>query len=617
MGVKEVKNVVSNNDRMSVDDELYDEILNGFLTYKKSEKNRIILLQRQTERIRNVGVAFFSSEKTHDFLKDWMGKIGSLKPQSFFDQLEKMAIPKEIKKLNTEEDDIDEDEEELNKSFNLFSMLGVVKWLALSANVIRACRLIKDYYKKGQEIKESYNQYIVGLDENNRRKSNIERQFDFSKLLGDQFSQYFEKLSNTLFCTIDDFFNSSFMKTVIDNLNKKIEEVERKIGWQIAIKAAIFIIFQILGLVFTGGTANVVVGWAQSAYLVGSAAHTAYSGIEMYKKYKDFYRLDAQENEKLKQQIQIITNKWNSYAQNLIDDKHEEINVRTREVIEEALSTNVIKQDVSTILDFSKDVYENYIKRRRQGVNDLMNGGLLYQGGQMVIEKPFSTNVEQYLSQSFLYKYNIKLDFGEYKKIFDDNDGLMVVKVIQRWKNDLASFAKTLYNSLKSFVEVVGDNLLKTFEEQWVSFEFDGFYDNQVSDQSVQQNEKTPSSNDNTPTRENPPVDEVGRVRLSDRTSQPFLPIFENGYIRGFTLSFITEDDRDYKVTFDNLLRENNTSDLIVFTGDSKKKLSEIYVKRMERVNSLLSSNLYQDMIQKEVENEEILKSIVTKIQHA
>lgn len=80
MGVKEVKNVVSNNDRMSVDDELYDEILNGFLTYKKSEKNRIILLQRQTERIRNVGVAFFSSEKTHDFLKDWMGKIGSLKP---------------------------------------------------------------------------------------------------------------------------------------------------------------------------------------------------------------------------------------------------------------------------------------------------------------------------------------------------------------------------------------------------------------------------------------------------------------------------------------------------------------------------------------------------------
>lgn len=68
-----------------------------------------------------------------------------------------MAIPKEIKKLNTEEDDIDEDEEELNKSFNLFSMLGVVKWLALSANVIRACRLIKDYYKKGQEIKESYN----------------------------------------------------------------------------------------------------------------------------------------------------------------------------------------------------------------------------------------------------------------------------------------------------------------------------------------------------------------------------------------------------------------------------------------------------------------------------
>ena len=79
MGVKEVKNVVSNNDRMSVDDELYDEILNGFLSYKKSEKNRVILYQKQAERIKNVGSAFFSSEKTHAFLKDWMSKIGLLK----------------------------------------------------------------------------------------------------------------------------------------------------------------------------------------------------------------------------------------------------------------------------------------------------------------------------------------------------------------------------------------------------------------------------------------------------------------------------------------------------------------------------------------------------------
>ena len=60
-----------------------------------------------------------------------------------------MAIPKGIKGVNEEEDDVDEDEEELNKSFNLFSMLRVVKWIALSANVIRLCRVIKEYYKKG------------------------------------------------------------------------------------------------------------------------------------------------------------------------------------------------------------------------------------------------------------------------------------------------------------------------------------------------------------------------------------------------------------------------------------------------------------------------------------
>ena len=254
------KNVTDSNKKIILQDQLYNEILNGFenLDDEKRDVQSVTFKANYKIRLQQVGNNFFKHAKTHFVLLEIADRLSQKAPDDKLDELLNYFDTK------SEQEDEEEDEEEVEEEDESKENLKPTSFLKIARTIDRIVRLFR--LIKNLKNNETTQEIIFEGRLSDKSLKKVEKTFeDFQNSLGDVFVQN---------CTL---IGSALMVFYKDKVYTKVSEIVmnqlKKMGARWLIETGIiWVVSHAIGIILAPFTAGASEG---GAALVSTAATSA------------------------------------------------------------------------------------------------------------------------------------------------------------------------------------------------------------------------------------------------------------------------------------------------------------------------------------------------------
>lgn len=567
-------------------DELYNEILNGFTAIQGRVDNKITNLHDvYKKRLKNVGEAFLS--KVPQFTKEY---IGNLKSSGFNLEKHVNQLVQNFDDANDEDEDTKEAEVDEKTDRNIFDVFGLIR-------LFKYLSIIRGLYSSWKKFKSLKNDAEIVIDEYDsvdqlEVDQNIKNQLQISKI-----ESLFSAMMNDVIvrgcdAIVKRFDESALIKKFFDILDAEV----RKVGIIASIKGGLFILTN----VYTGGVSLFV--WMSRIGKIANAGWTLYSTKQLY---------------------DMITSPLKEFAQSFDEDA---VKRMRDEINEMALSQTsyIIKEfdemndSISSILDvnqfvnnqanqFRQDMEENlgFIKKLNKGISSFnYKSDTIYdeeelfgfkneydnQGNLQIkyVEMDIDDTVGESMIKSHSLRYNFVVTSSTYLKIYDKDNGLHVIRKLKMLQESIKSFYVDFYNGFDKMITGINDKI-----NQYVSNEMEKYVDLKQKDETKNESNIKPvqtkksevhpptlghveSSNGYEGIAKKEKINK-GKLRLSERSLQPIHPIFHNNALLGIELRLIDQNDKEILISINDWF---NDSKNYIKQDKGLKSLKE-YVKML------------------------------------
>lgn len=612
-----------NNKKIVLQEELYDQILNGFTQTKgKIDKKLHVLNAVYKKRLVAVGEKFFNNKETHNFNKTY---IQSLRGMSGVDDLLKLVLKKEKEKEEEEEIDPDEEaaesDEKTDKSiFNIFAMLKMY-------NAIQVFKNFYEGYKKIKKIKDDLGNVFLEIRE---IEDNTNLPTDIKNVLKLQVWEKFftESTNDVLVRGSYDIVKSFDESRLINGFFDLLDEAIKRAGITAGVKFGVFV----LSTALTGGAG--AMAWLGKGAQFINYAHTAYATAQL---------------------IDFISEPMRELAQSFDEDQAERFRDEIRNFVQRGAAqaaeinskVDAVRDDVHDLLDpkryfenqverFQNEISEDVFSVRRiasRGSNLLSQSGVLRIGQNVGVGRferngnntfrfvipRIRNNVFDSISFAHTLKYNVTLSQSAFEKMYDKNTGLYALNsLIDLYEKILTFYSDFYTNDWMKMIKGGEDKFLELFENSRKTHndrleEYNRQREN-VQNETPQSDVQSGTTNNSQRTTFAPRNPQRNRLRLSERTLQPIHPIFYNGALIGIQLKLMDSNDNEIEIKVkdwfddqDNVIKSlhQNGSDLLSLKN---------YVIYHTNLDLIRDGTLC--IVDEEKKTSEILKEILYQIEN-
>lgn len=624
------RNLTEQPKGFSVQEELFNTLLNGFKeTTFKEDKKAVRIPLTQKIRLPRVAESFLSNAKTHNFTREWVGKLAGA---NFVNEI-LTIIQNDI-----DEDDDDEeleDDEDEKKTSSIFGALKFLRILRLMSNLYGAYQLYKDAKETIQEFTLTYNQIQSSGFPKTARQFMLLNEIE--QLLKGVLLPLVTVGGDALVRYID---NSPAINKLFDKIDEFISNQKQRIAMNLAVDALITILTLGWGATYTipkwvGTTAK----WGWRAYKYGNLIYSGAEALYYYNTvFKDFDDKDAADFQRiitekitipeLIPQAQRVEQELDSIIESAISS------IDVGQIVRDKFQGEIqqTRDDLSLLGRVSSLVRNNDGNRRnisfvsnRSSIRQFYDS----QNTQFRFELSFSNtvnNVFDAMLTSHMLRYNVSLTDESYKNLTDEAGGLHVFPSMTNAKKGLLEGFSLFYTSFNDFIEKIQKNLKEKIKE----FGFEKIESPQQENQNAQSTPPPPPAPPSTNTANNQssassfwsiptinvPPRQPKRLRLSERSLQPIHPIFTDGALTGIELLLLDAQDNQIEIKVSNWLtpNPNKSNGVMQWYGDNKKHLenylnqhTQLDILRNEYLNLMdLEQEIYKsvELIHRQVEQE-------------
>lgn len=607
------RNLTEQPKGFSVQEELFNTLLNGFKeTTFKEDKKAVRIPLTQKIRLPRVAESFLSNANTHNFTREWVGKLAGA---NFVNEI--LTIIQNDIDEDDDDEELEEDKDE-KKTSTIFGALKFLRILRLMSNLYGAYQLYKDAKATIQEFTLTYNQIQSSGFPKTARQFMLLNEIE--QLLKGVLLPLVTVGGDALVKYID---NSPAINKLFDEIDEFISNQKQRIAMNLAVDALITILTLGWGSAYTVPKwVCTTAKWGWRAYKYGNLIYNGAKALYYYKTvFKDFGDKDAGEFQRiitekitipeLIPQAQKVEQELDSIVESAISsiDVGQIVRDKVQGEIQQALD------DLSLLGRVSSLVRNNDVNRRNISfVSNRSSIRQFYdtQNTQFRFELSFSNtvnNVFDAMLTSHMVRYNVSLTDESYKNLTDEEGGLHVFPSMSNAKKGLLEGFSLFYTSFNDFIEKIQKNLKEKIKE----FGFEKLESPQPENQNTQStpsaspstNHSSPPSLSSVPTTNVPPR-EPKKLRLSERSLQPIHPIFTDGALTGIELLLLDAQDNQIEIKVSNWLtpNPNKSNGVMQWYGENKKHL-ENYLNQHTQLDIL--RNEYLNLMELE---EEIYKSV-------
>ena len=607
------RNLTEQPKGFSVQEELFNTLLNGFKeTTFKEDKKAVRIPLTQKIRLPRVAESFLSNANTHNFTREWVGKLAGA---NFVNEI--LTIIQNDIDEDDDDEELEEDKDE-KKTSTIFGALKFLRILRLMSNLYGAYQLYKDAKATIQEFTLTYNQIQSSGFPKTARQFMLLNEIE--QLLKGVLLPLVTVGGDALVKYID---NSPAINKLFDEIDEFISNQKQRIAMNLAVDALITILTLGWGSAYTVPKwVCTTAKWGWRAYKYGNLIYNGAKALYYYKTvFKDFDENDAGEFQRiitekitipeLIPQAQKVEQELDSIVESAISsiDVGQIVRDKVQGEIQQA------RDDLSLLGRVSSLVRNNDVNRRNISfVSNRSSIRQFYdtQNTQFRFELSFSNtvnNVFDAMLTSHMVRYNVSLTDESYKNLTDEEGGLHVFPSMSNAKKGLLEGFSLFYTSFNDFIEKIQKNLKEKIKE----FGFEKLESPQPENQNTQStpsaspstNHSSPPSLSSVPTTNVPPR-EPKKLRLSERSLQPIHPIFTDGALTGIELLLLDAQDNQIEIKVSNWLtpNPNKSNGVMQWYGENKKHL-ENYLNQHTQLDIL--RNEYLNLMELE---EEIYKSV-------
>lgn len=595
------KNVIKGNaDGFKVQEDLFNEIINGFQRGEVSAKKKVIKLSPiQRRRVPKVAEAFFQNEQSKPFLKTW---VEGMTISSDVDNL----IKRVIKVKEEQEEEEEQAEEELEESdviednrisFRLLKTFKVAKLVQCLSGIMLSIESITTF---NEDILTPMVEKMTKVDDIKGLTPQMKQ-----ILLMNDFKNFIKgftmPLIPQLFSSIKAYYDSS----EIQKLFKEFEEwLSTKIKTEGAISAGIWAIGALMSKLTGGGSllaakSATAAQWARVTLQLGKLG---YAGYKLYKTreaivdFFDFDDLDAVKwqanvakfrDEKIKPFVDTVENELNVIKNNI-----DTIEIHSVDYLESELKNFTDVNAILTQFKHDQKQVQKLFKFSSGALNTDFKKGL-YKTHTITIERTENidiTNGENFIEfvegvndltenirKSLNNRFNIFVSDESLDLMRDEENGFKFYSKFRELKSLIENYFIVIYQNIDVFCEAIDTNYAEIIEkkvsdkkykkviEVLNSISFSKYPDftgiDGVDKKLIEHVQKDFSSgkyttydvSDRLPYHLQKEAIKQGEVQenkggywsLSQNTLQPFVPIFSGGAFVGFEVKLIAPNNAE------------------------------------------------------------------------
>lgn len=663
------KNTTAKTQDIHVQEDLFEQILNGFnSSSKKGKKNKGTTLSTvQKQRTPLVAQSLLKDKRTNYFTNVWVKQLNPISLKKIDD------IIQNIKKLQEEEeeeeDNIEEDKDDEKKTFSILTAFKIYRYINTVSNLIITFNAIKRYNRERlAPLSQQLGRLHVNQDITKRAK----------KLLLMEQLRYFllqltQPLTTKLFNVIIKFYDGPKIAELFD----KFEEwMAKEVGKEVAIQAAFWLAGKAVDVLTLGGSTAATTAasaaasaarWAAFANKVAKLANVAKS-MKLVQRAKqargatnmatgalDFLVFTNAEAEEFKADIIKIRDEEIAPFVDDMNDRLDQIERQVRNV--ETLILETVHEELD-VLGKAEDIVGQarrdleVMNRARAGVVQAARaregeGVGLWSSGYTQVTRLEPNNSEQIsigMPESILFvrqsdntfnemlqrhsrMYNFKVTTQSLDRLMDQSTGLFFVRLINEAIDLVNNHFGKVYQAMDRYIQGIKENHLQVINDWKMKEEYKHFTDNlptEIPDVikylaervTIKKNRLGITSTPPPPPAPTTDEDEVyyKRVpwRLSNRTLQPLTPIILNGAMVGIDISMINFVDDEVLIEIDRFYGASNCTQL---TGDIAKQILTQYNGESPKYDAEESYKTYIKIFDKMDQNKDILYDRELKVE--
>ena len=569
----------------SVQDQLFEEILNGFKEDKQSTNKKVVKLSSsQKVRLPRVAESYLKNVKTKGFTKTWVTNLSScINVDDLFKRLDKIGN----KRVKEEDEEDDADFEEEKESFSIFKAFRVLNFIRTINNIMAVIDVIrsfntdvlKDLAKGMVEIND-----ITHLTPQMKRVMMLQKLTNFLRTLT-------LPLIPKLFQSIKGFYDSEKIQGLFDKFEDWLAETVLK---ETAISIGIWAAGALLSKI-TGGTSLLAAHsasaarWAHITVEIGRLAVYSYRTGSTIASVLDILDFDDEDAQKWATNVAEMRDAYiapfvadlNEFITEF-EDNIENLESAAIDALEEKIISSVDVGGVITQLRNDRKTI-NKLFRFSSNFEDVNFDQSIYNGGSFAIQDnrggvinindtTLTSNwlkimhqegeISNQILMTHSKKWNITMSNETIERLMDENDGLRYVNFLKKATEIVENHFQYLYQNIIVYFNIfdkesdriigekVNSDIYKKYNEAFIddTGEKIALIIQEITGKSI-----TPPLRPIHPQNQNndtsqPASNNVKVWRLSQNTLQPFFPIFLNSTLVGFEIALTNPFDKEVKL---------------------------------------------------------------------
>ena len=581
------KNVINDNkDGFSVQEQLFQEILNGFQKEQSTSKKKIVKLSSvQKNRLPKVAESFLRNKKTNGFTQEW---VSSLSSHGYIDQMLKKInklSEREIKKqVKEDEEDVEFDEEK--ESIGIFTAFKILNWVNTIRSIMNAISVLRSF---NTNIFRDLSKEMSQVDNIDGLSGEMKR-----ALMMDKFTKFVSGVSMplipVLFKTIKDFYDSEYINSLFRSFEEWLKSTALK---EAAISGAIWVLGVGLSKLTASGSvfaakAATAARWANVSIEVGRILWASYRFAQTGKAILDIFTFDDKDAKKWEKIVLDIRDKQIVPLANTVEEYIDAFESKIGNLeslvvdnIEEKLFSHGDKEGFMAQLRHDKKSLEKLFKLSSNFGNMSFDSSRFNQGKFIMVDSDNrDVNIKSSLNSRIIdiiheegsiyneiltahsRKWDVTMSDETVERLLDEKTGLKYVNYVIKAADVVKTHFQSLYQNIIIYFDIFEKKYPELLESKINSKDYQKFL-TALSDPSGEKMEKLiqnitkktityPKKRIQSENKSNvSPNDNFNNVnvwRLSKNTLQPFTPIFINNAFVGFELKLTSPYEREVKI---------------------------------------------------------------------
>ena len=643
------RNVIKGSqDGFSVQDQLFEEILNGFKQDKQSTNKKVVKLSSsQKVRLPRVAESYLKNVKTKGFTKTWVTNLSScINVDDLFKRLDRIGN----KRVKEEDEEEDADFEEDKESFSIFKAFRVLNFIKKINNIMAAIDVIRSF---NTDVLKDLAKGMVEINDITHLTPQMKRIMMLQKL-----TKFLRTLTlpliPKLFSTIKGFYDSKKIQGLFDKFEDWLAETVLK---ETAISIGIWATGALLSKITGGGSllaahSATAARWANITVEIGRLAVFSYRTGSNIASVLDIIDFDDEDAQKWATNVAEMRDTYispfvadvNEFITEF-EDNIENLETSAIDALEEKIISSVdvggvitqLRNDRGTInklfrlssnfgdVNFDQSIYNEgsfATQDNRGGVININDTTLTSKWLKIMHQEG---EISNQILMAHSKKWNITMSNETIERLMDENDGLRYVNFLKKATDIVENHFQYLYQNIIVYFNIfdkesdriigekVNSDIYKKYNEAFID---DTGEKIELIIQEITGNSITPAPRLKYPQNQNndtsqPESNNVKVWRLSQNTLQPFFPIFLNNALVGFEIALTNPFDKEVKLKVPRFHEYINWVDFDANRYENNKSMKDNYTAYVGIFQQLEQNS---KIIEHEFETEKETNELVTEI---